>query len=693
MILTPNKIYENFRSQVIDKSKTVDLLITFIETIEDDVIREESIYILNKINLHNNKVFEILENIFLSDSNGDLRYAAARVIKNKFLNKALSPFLWALKFESSYNCLVCIIKSLEEISDNKIKAVLINEIKKINIEPFKESLSPLIIKNEIESSSHRRLAEILINHITIFSLKKKFNKLNYAVEKGLIVGLDLSNIDDQVINWHDRETLQDCSAILGIQHLKKLNNLKVFPLKWVISNEFSFNCSLALVKGLEGLNNNAAKKALISEIDKIDDRKFLLSIKTLLKTYNSLDNLSTSKLSDIYRNFILISFLKKKYEELDYELVNGEIVKLQIEGKSLITLPEFICHLSSLFSLVLKNCNLYSLPHSIGDFQNLKILNLEGNNLTSLPKSIRNLKSLQNLDLSRNKIAILPNFIGVLSSLEDLNIENNYLVKLPKSICDLIFLRHLNASRNQLKDIPQSIGSLKSLQSLNLYSNKIVNLPESIGLLHSLENLNLDKNMLEKVPDSIGSLSLLKVLKIEENSLVSLPEPMKRLKSLEHLYLGWNRLEIFPKFISSLSSLKTLHLAHNKLKKFPDAVCFLSSLEYLIASRNELSLLPEFIGNLLSLKVLKLSDNCILNVPNSIGALLSLEILNLCGNKIESVPETVGKLSSLNELYLNSNQLKNLPLSFKELKSLKKLSLNDNKLTNLPEFVLTTLSN
>ena len=693
MILTPNKIYESFRSQVIDKSKTVDLLITLIETIEDDAIREECVNILNKIDLHHNKVFKILENIFLSDSNGDLRYAAARVIKNKFLNKALSPFLWALKYESSYNCLVCIIKSLEEINDNIIKAVLINEIKKINIEPFKESLSSLIVKNGIESYSYRKLGEILINHTTIFFLKKKFKKLNYEVEKGLIVDLDLSNIDDLVIDWHYREILQDCSDILGIQHLKKLNNLKVYPLKWVINNELTFTSSLALIKALEGLNNDVAKKALISEIDKIDDRKFLLSIQTLLKTCNSLENLSTSKLSDIYRNFILISFLKKKDEKLNYELVNGEIVKLQIEGKALITLPEFICHLSSLRSLVLKNCNLYSLPHSIGTFQNLKILNIEGNNLTSLPKSIRNLQSLQNLDLSRNKIAILPYFIGMLSSLEDLNIENNYLVKLPKTIGDLFLLKHLNASRNQLKDIPQSIISLKSLQSLKLYSNKIVDLPESIGLLHSLENLDLDRNILEKVPDSIGSLSLLKVLKIEENSLVSLPESIKLLKSLEHLYVGWNRLDNFPKGISSLSSLKTLHLSNNKLKNFPDAVCFLPSLEYLNASCNELSLLPEVIGNLISLKVLKLSDNSILNVPNSIGSLLSLETLNLCGNKIESVPKTIGKLSSLNELYLNGNQLKNLPLSFKELKSLKTLSLNDNKLTNLPEFVLNTLSN
>ena len=177
MILSPSKIYERFRNEAIDESKAVDSLITLIETIDNDEIRKKSINILNKIDIHNNKIFKLLENIFLSDPNEDLRYAAARVIKKKFLDKALSPFLWGLKFESSYNCLACIINSLEEINDDKIKAVLLNEIKKIQIEPIKDSLSPLILNGEIESFSQRNLADILLNHITIFSLKKGTGKL------------------------------------------------------------------------------------------------------------------------------------------------------------------------------------------------------------------------------------------------------------------------------------------------------------------------------------------------------------------------------------------------------------------------------------------------------------------------------------------------------------------------------------
>jgi hypothetical protein len=556
MILSPNKIYERFRNAAIDESKTVDSLITLIETIDNDEIRKKSIKILNKIDISNNKIFKLLENIFLSDPNEDLRYAAARVIKKKFLNKALSPFLWGLKFESSYNCLVCIINSLEKIHDDKIKAVLLNEIKKIMIEPFKESLSPLILNGEIESFTQRKLADILLNHITIFSLKKKFKKLNYEVDRGLVVSLDLSNVEELGIDWHNREFLEDTSDILGIKHLKELNNLKFFPLSWTVNDDRTFTNSLALLKALENLNNKAAKKVIISEIEKTDELKFVRSVRNLITKKDSLENLSVSKLSNIYRNFILISFLKRKYKEIDYKLSEGEVIKLRIEGKPLITLPEFICHFRSLRSLELMNCNLYSLPDSIGAFKELKVLNVKGNNLTSLPKSIKRLRSLRNLDLSNNKFAVLPTCIGRITSLRTLNLESNKLVTLPKSIGRLILLKHLNISKNQLKYIPCSIGELKFLHSLTLNSNKIEKVPESISLLHSLKTLNLNKNLLREIPVGIGSLFSLKVLKLEENTLESLPNSIKFLKSLEWLNISWNRFKCFPLSITSLQRLK-----------------------------------------------------------------------------------------------------------------------------------------
>lgn len=683
MTLFPQKIYKDFRSQIIQKSRAIDLLILLIEKIDDDSTRKECIEILNKIGVKHNRVFKILENILISDSDENLRYAAAKVIKNKFLNKALTPFLWALQHESSYDCLITIIKSLEEINDDKTDSLLIEEIKKINTDQFKASLTPLITENLLENYSHKILAEILINNLTINSLKKKFKKIKYKLNKGLVVELDFSNIDDKVIHWRYRELLEDCSDIIGVKNLNNLKKLKSFPLKWVVNNEFSLNCSLALIKALERLNNEIAKTTLITQIRKFDDISYNKSIEKLLTL--SLENLSISKLSDILRNYISISFLKKRHKQFKYKVKNGEIIELYLEGEHLITLPEFLGCFSSLRSLILKDCNLYKLPVSIFSFKYLEILNLEGNNLKKIPKSIRSLRSLRVLNLSKNQLKNIPFSIGALSSLEDLDLENNYLKELPNSIGYLGSLKKLNVSRNQLEKIPNSIGSLKSLQSLKINLNKIKVLPNSIGLLNSLEYLNLDRNNLFYLPDSIGALTSLKTLTLEDNCLTTLPESINLLRSLENLYVGWNKIVNLPNSIGSLPSLKKFYIRNNKLRNLPNSLSLLLSLETLDASLNKLNTLPEPLGKLNSLKILKLSDNQFLRFPESICSLISLEILDLSGNKLENLPNSISSLLTLREFSLRGNKLKELPDSIGKLASLKKLSLNNNLLASIPK--------
>lgn len=683
MTLFPQKIYKDFRSQIIQKSRAIDLLILLIEKIDDDSTRKECIEILNKIGVKHNRVFKILENILISDSDENLRYAAAKVIKNKFLNKALTPFLWALQHESSYDCLITIIKSLEEINDDKTDSLLIEEIKKINTDQFKASLTPLITENLLENYSHKILAEILINNLTINSLKKKFKKIKYKLNKGLVVELDFSNIDDKVIHWRYRELLEDCSDIIGVKNLNNLKKLKSFALKWVVNNEFSLNCSLALIKALERLNNEIAKTTLITQIRKFDDISYNKSIEQLLTL--SLENLSISKLSDILRNYISISFLKKRHKQFKYKVKNGEIIELYLEGEHLITLPEFLGCFSSLRSLILKDCNLYKLPVSIFSFKYLEILNLEGNNLKKIPKSIRSLRSLRVLNLSKNQLKNIPFSIGALSSLEDLDLENNYLKELPNSIGYLGSLKKLNVSRNQLEKIPNSIGSLKSLQSLKINLNKIKVLPNSIGLLNSLEYLNLDRNNLFYLPDSIGALTSLKTLTLEDNSLTTLPESINLLRSLENLYVGWNKIVNLPNSIGSLPSLKKFYIRNNKLRNLPNSLSLLLSLETLDASLNKLNTLPEPLGKLNSLKILKLSDNQFLRFPESICSLISLEILDLSGNKLENLPNSISSLLTLREFSLRGNRLKELPDSIGKLASLKKLSLNNNLLASIPK--------
>ncbi|MFW9877649.1 MAG: leucine-rich repeat domain-containing protein [Candidatus Thorarchaeota archaeon] len=685
MQFTPRVIYENYRRNNIDKKKTIDLLISIIENIDDVEVRDDCIEILNKLDFKNKKLFKILENILISDENENLRYTAAKIIKSKFLKNALVPFLWALQHESSYNCLIIIIKTLKELHDKRINTTLICEIKKAGSKIYSKLLDPFLEKINCGEIKSHNLVEILINYTTLKFLKEKFNKLEFKMEDGYVTELDFSKVDNQTIYWRDKCALQDHNDILGIKNFNQIKKITFFSLGWIFSNELTFMSSLALIQAIERIKNEIAKKILITQLNNICHENSNSLRKATLKSNGKLESLSISKLSVILRNFLTISFIKRKYPSVEYKIKQGEIVKLQLENISLITIPEYFMNFRALQTLVLKRCKLYVIPEFIGSLIKLELIDLDGNNLKTIPKSISQLQSLRFLNLSNNQIEDLPSTIGELNSLEHLNLNSNMLKKLPRSIGYINSLKILIVERNNLVTIPASIGLLKSLKLLNLNSNKLDSLPHAIGLLYSLEILKLSNNNLGELPHTINSISKLKFLEIEENNLLHLTKSIEFLKSLEILKLGWNQLEKLPKSIGSLVSLKYLNLTSNKLQRLPKSICSLPFIEFLEISFNKIKVLPKTIGNLKSLKILKMGDNQLKELPDSFCLLASLEILNISGNMLKHIPKSIGMLKSLKQLWLNGNKLYYLPDSIGNLVSLEKLNLNNNYIFSLPK--------
>ena len=579
MELIPSKIYKNFLSGSANKAHTLDSLVVLIENDNEDLIRKECIETLNKLDFNNQRIFNVLENILISETNENLRYAAANVLKEKYHDKCLKPFLWALHHESSYTCLITIINSLKRIHDDKIVVNLINEIKKLLCDGSNNKLVPSLTEEFINCKNQLELAEILVNYITIIFLKNKFKNLNFIIDNGLIVELDFSKVEKQVISWKDRESLLNSSDIFGIANLKGLKEIRFFPIKWVLNNEYTYESSIALIETLELLNTIVAKNTLLSLLYEIEDNTFKLSIRDTKKNTQTLENLTLSNISDIMKNYLTILYLKKKFSSTKYTLRQGKVVSLHIEEEPVITLPKFIKFFSSLQSLVLKSCKLYTIPESIGTFYDLEILDLEKNELKTVPENISYLSSLKSLNLSSNQLRKIPYSLGRLSSLQYLNLEDNKLESLPKSIGYLYSLKNFYTGRNRLKTIPSSIGSLKSLQELSLNANNISHLPESIGLLISLENLNLDNNELENLPDSVATLSSLKSLCVEDNKLHFLPVSLELLESLETLKVGWNKIKYLPTSIGKLDNLKYIRLTNNDLRKVPESVCSLCIIE------------------------------------------------------------------------------------------------------------------
>ncbi|MEE9377372.1 MAG: hypothetical protein V3V33_04975 [Candidatus Lokiarchaeia archaeon] len=242
MNLSPRKIYEQYERNEINNSIAFDHLISFVENSENEYIRKTAIEILDRIGIYDNKLFKILENILISDSNGKIRNVALKFLERRFLNKAITPLKWAINHENDYECLITIIKLLKEFNSEESKLILFNETKKImktkylnkekRIEnkKFKKIIKKLLKTKKYEFFTHNELSLILINFITIANLTKRYPNVFYEInpENGLLSELDLSDyleyeVKGTPFGW--KNNIKSISEILGLKYLKNLKKI------------------------------------------------------------------------------------------------------------------------------------------------------------------------------------------------------------------------------------------------------------------------------------------------------------------------------------------------------------------------------------------------------------------------------------------------------------------------------------
>ena len=118
-------------------------------------------------------------------------------------------------------------------------------------------------------------------------------------------------------------------------------------------------------------------------------------------------------------------------------------------------------------------------------------LNLKGKKLKTVPKEVFLFKNLQELNLKKTKIDILPKEIGDLKNLQILDVSKNDLVTLPHEIGQLTNLKILKASENELEYLPVEIGKLVELRFLDVWSNNLSGLPDEIADLKKLKKIDM----------------------------------------------------------------------------------------------------------------------------------------------------------------------------------------------------------
>jgi hypothetical protein len=218
----------------------------------------------------------------------------------------------------------------------------------------------------------------------------------------------------------------------------------------------------------------------------------------------------------------------------------------------------------------------YLLAERLSDLQpETEALQLQ--NVRSLPDTILNFPNLKILLLSRCDIKTLPEAIGQLHRLEYIDLLANPITELPESIVQLHRLKHLDLGGGSLTDIPDQIGQLTQLEYLNLSSNQLTTLPASFDQLTRLQHLSLYNNKLETLSFDLRQFPQLKYLHLGATGLREFPNAIKSLKQLSELRLSDNQLTIIPDFLATMPSLAKVDLSNNPIIQEPDLQFYTNS--------------------------------------------------------------------------------------------------------------------
>jgi len=283
MEINPQTILKDYNNKCIDKFTAIKLLTSAIENYDEEKFRLEAITVLNTLKIKTETLFEFFENIILSDSSEIIRNAAAKYISANFLEISLPVFQWVIQHETSYYCLLTVIYSLAKTNKNEAKSILFEQIKKIrdirylNVDKgygnkkYRKALKSYFKRNPINSLSHKQLAAILINFLTMKNLTEDIPNVYFELddERLLVDKLDLSDYLEFEVKgtpWGWKNNIRSLSQITGLNNLKHLKRLD-------LSNN--------QIGDLEGINELTNLTHLVLLNNQINDLTNLEHIKQL----------------------------------------------------------------------------------------------------------------------------------------------------------------------------------------------------------------------------------------------------------------------------------------------------------------------------------------------------------------------------------------------------------------------------
>ncbi len=263
--LNPNSIYQKIIKNKITKFEAIDFLIPIIEKSDDTSLRLECLNVLNKLNVKNQVIFEILESCLISDEYEDIRIISAEIILSNYLEVGLKSLEWAILNDKSsklLSLLGCMLENRQSYLSEALNQIYFQRLEQIALKynlvpeevPFLLDLGLNINNNNIFNwdsvnkviydeniaciIKEKHILELslsLRNQLpSSISLLKNLKYLNLSCNylTNLPDSLsELSHLENIDLSWNDFKIVPDVlSALKSIEKINfRNNNIQELP--------------------------------------------------------------------------------------------------------------------------------------------------------------------------------------------------------------------------------------------------------------------------------------------------------------------------------------------------------------------------------------------------------------------------------------------------------------------------------
>lgn len=370
---SPEELLRKFQEGLMDKASVIGYLLSYIETSEDEIMREKCIKAISELTPKDENCFKLMENLIVSDPNYELKLCATKILITEYTQKSLEPIIWMLNQPNLLDFVLDLESIVLELEKDKAKEYLLallknflKNSKQIITEKSFQGLKPELKMDALERNTVNEIINLIIelkypSYIQHVCEENRCSENSwYVIEKGHVTELKFDGFRGNNLEQ--------------LAHLDRLHHLKILSFNDCHVKDMGA-LGLSQLTKLEKVEFSNERISEIKDLDKCSKLRELTFFNTGISTISGLENLRNLEKLTIERNYLT------KIEGLDglYDLKYLNLKSNRIHEFSGLE------DLESLEVLILED-NQIKEVHGLEYFKDLKEINLKGNPISDINK-------------------------------------------------------------------------------------------------------------------------------------------------------------------------------------------------------------------------------------------------------------------------------------------------------------------